>query len=215
MRPQIRIIKVGGSLLDWSQLPSALEQWLQAQSSAVNILVAGGGQSTESIWQASQTFALSEEAAHWLCIDAMSVTSRLLAAIVTNSELVTQYKALKRRTEQPAGSRIVFDASQFSREHESSLPGAVLPRDWTVSSDSIAARLAEVLHADQLVLLKSSDPPAPESRGLAEHKYVDEFFPAFDRCRFRRRFVNLRGLHLKADHKLQMPRGIECTGSGL
>jgi len=97
MRPFIRVIKVGGSLLNWSQLPAAVEEWLHAQQSAINVLIAGGGQFTETIWQASQTFALSEEVAHWLCIDAMRLTSRLLAKIVTNTELVTQFDELRPR----------------------------------------------------------------------------------------------------------------------
>jgi len=81
------------------------------------------------------------------------------------------------------------------------LPGSVLPRSWTVSSDSIAARLAEVLPADELVLLKSSDPTTGEADGLADQEYVDEFFPAFARCRFRCKFVDLRSLHSSAECK--------------
>src|SRR4051812_28983906 len=109
MRPRIQVIKVGGSLLDWPQLASALEQWLQSQPLAVNVLIAGGGHFSESIWQASQTFALSEEHAHWLCIDAMSITSRLLTKILANTDLITQYDALNRRIERAQSSHIVFD----------------------------------------------------------------------------------------------------------
>ena len=199
MRPFIRVIKVGGSLLNWSQLPAAVEEWLQAQPSAVNVLIAGGGPFTEAIWQASRTFSLSEEEAHWLCVDAMSLTSQLLARIVTNTEPVTQFDELRRRVEQAASGRIVFDPNEFLREHESRLTGSLLASNWTASSDSIAARLAEVLPADELVLLKSSDPPTGEARALADQGYVDEFFPAFARCQFRCRFVNLRSLYSSAE----------------
>lgn len=199
MRPSIRVIKVGGSLLNWSQLRITLEEWLQAQSSAANVLIAGGGHFTNSIWRASRTFSLSEEAAHWLCIDAMSLASRLLAKVVPNLELITQFDELRHRVELLASCRIDFDSNEFLRERESDLSGSVLARNWTVSSDSIAARLAEVLPADELVLLKSSDPPTGDARALADQGYVDEFFPAFARCQFRCRFVNLRSLHSSAE----------------
>ena len=45
-----------------------------------------------------------------------------------------------------------------------------------------------------LVLLKSADVPSTEAPLLAKLQYVDRFFPNFEDCRFRRRFVNLRGI---------------------
>ena len=73
------------------------------------------------------------------------------------------------------------------------MAGAVLPRSWQVTGDSIAARIAECLGADELVLLKSTDPPSTPSRRIASRLgLVDGFFgEATDRLR-RIRFVNLR-----------------------
>jgi 5-(aminomethyl)-3-furanmethanol phosphate kinase len=206
MRPFIRVIKVGGSLLDWSRLPGAVEAWLRSQPSAVNVLIAGAGPFTEAIWQASRTLTLSEVDAHWLCIDAMSLTSQLLVKVVKHAELVTEFAELRRRAEHSLSCRFIFDSNEFLRDHESRLTGSVLARDWTVSSDSIAARLAEVLAADELVLLKSSDPPTGEHRSLADQGYVDQFFPAFANCRFRCNFVNLRGLLLSDGIALSTPQ---------
>jgi hypothetical protein len=50
------------------------------------------------------------------------------------------------------------------------------------------------MRAEELVLLKSADVPSTEAPLLAKLQYVDRFFPNFEDCRFRRRFVNLRGI---------------------
>jgi hypothetical protein len=63
---------------------------------------------------------------------------------------------------------------------EPQAPGDRLPHSWDVTSDSIAARLAAVVDADELVLLKSADPPAEGGASLlqwAARGYVDRHFP--------------------------------------
>ena len=77
-----------------------------------------------------------------------------------------------------------------------------LPESWEVTSDSIAAHLAEKLSADELVLLKSMLPErAAAPRELAAAEIVDEFFPrAAERfwaaVNGRVRLVNLRDAQL-------------------
>jgi len=188
----IRVVKVGGSLLDWPELPVVLDAWLKEQPSASNILISGGGRHVDVIRQTSGSSSLNDETAHWLAIDAMSSNSRWLADFLPNTAFISTYAELQSAAANNSCRRIVFDVKEFLREHESKLPGSVLPHDWTATSDSIAARVAEALGADELVLLKSADPPTESITALAERGFVDRYFPAFDRCRFRRRFVNLR-----------------------
>ena len=51
-----------------------------------------------------------------------------------------------------------------------------LPASWEVTSDSIAAWLAEGLGAGELVLLKSSEPTLPTPSEWATSGYVDAYF---------------------------------------
>lgn len=162
---QVRVVKVGGSLLRWPDLPAALRSWLSHQSPAVHVLVAGGGEFADAIRLADATHGLGEEAAHWLCVDALSLTARLLSLLV-NAEVVS------RAADVPASAPAVcvFDPGPFLRAVEPLLDLTPLPPSWAATSDSIAARIAEYLAADELVLLKSCLPAA------ATTPYVDDYF---------------------------------------
>jgi len=188
-----RVVKVGGSLLDWPELPAALNRWLAAQPPACDILVCGGGLLTDAIRAADRRFQLGEEQAHWLCIDALAVSARLLAALLPSASLCGDFRFLAARSRTGPPSRVVFDAGEFLRRHEPALPGTPIPHSWSATTDSIAARLASVLVADELVLLKSADPPAlPAAADWAAAGYVDAHFPVAAGGLGRVRAVNLR-----------------------
>ena len=188
----IRVVKIGGSLFEWPELSAALRRWLFSQPSAFNILIAGGGALADVIRQADRDFSFGDERSHWLCIDALSISTRMIAALLTDYPLISIYHELRSEAAVRRSGGAVFDPRDFLVNHESSLPGRPLPHDWTVTSDAIAARLAEILPADELVLLKSSNPPSASLVGLAERGYVDRYFPTAAASLSPPRFVNLR-----------------------
>ena len=180
MTSPVRVVKVGGSLLGWKDLPTALAKWLAQQSPAVNVLIAGGGEFAEAIRRADAAYGLGEEAAHWLCVDVLSVTARLLGAIV-NVHVVTHAQELP-----PLAPAVcIFDPTPFLRNLEPLRFSESLPHTWAVTSDSIAARIAESLRASELVLLKSCLPGAGAG-------YVDDYFPVAATRLPHIRCVNLR-----------------------
>jgi aspartokinase-like uncharacterized kinase len=174
--PALRVIKVGGSLLDWPPLVPALRRWLACQRPAGNVLLCGGGIWCDALREAQQRFALAEQAVHWLSVDALTVTAGLLAQLLqlpppeTDWQRVGQAARSAYRARCPA---VVFDPRVFLYAHEAKLPGSPLPPDGRTTSDSVAARLAEVLGASELVLLKSADPPSEDLGELAAAGYVD------------------------------------------
>ncbi len=76
------VIKLGGSLLDWPEWPTQLRGWLATQSESHCILITGGGQLADVVRRWDQVYRLDVETAHWLAIDAMSVTARLAATLL-------------------------------------------------------------------------------------------------------------------------------------
>ncbi len=160
---------------------------------AHQVLVAGGGPLVETIrqWHAQQP--LGEVAAHWICVDLMTVTAHLLHDRVPEIPLVEDDRLLCQRVGDRACT--IFGVAPWMRHSEPHLPGYRLPASWQVTSDAIAGRLAVVLGAEELVLLKSSLPPAPQPlAALASQGYVDRVLgEKLATALPRVRLVNLRG----------------------
>jgi hypothetical protein len=89
----------------------------------------------------------------------------------------------------------IFDPVEFLRDVEPTCPGKPLEHTWAVTSDSIAARVAAVSEADELVLLKSADPPSDDRRVLCDAGYVDRAFPDLADGLPVVRYVNLRAMN--------------------
>ena len=165
--PPVRVIKVGGSLLDEPRLPVLFSDWLARQAISSNVIVVGGGPLVDAIRQLDRTQQLGEERSHWLALSAMRVTAQLAAELLLGTQLVEQFESLVghfdvRETPPPT---IIFDSWQFMRDVEPNLGGGRLPTSWQATSDSIAARLAFALaqrglHLAEVVLLKSMLPTA-------------------------------------------------------
>jgi 5-(aminomethyl)-3-furanmethanol phosphate kinase len=180
-------------------LPTTLNQWLDAEEAASNILIAGGGQLADVIRRAAAIHDLGEEQAHALCMDVLGVTARMLAAMLAGkAALATSAEIQSQRSAGRLPDCQVLDARNSLLEVESTSRVTRLPHTWDVTSDSIAALVACALEADELVLLKSCDFPnhpsqEPPPQALAAAAYVDRYFPtAIASFAGRVRMVNLR-----------------------
>jgi aspartokinase-like uncharacterized kinase len=189
----IRVVKVGGSLLDLPKLADKLRNWLAGQPPAHNVLVAGGGPLVEQIriWHAAE--AIDDAAAHWICVDLLTATAHLLHARLPEIPLVENEALLSQRVGKPGAT--IFGPARWMRHCEQSLPGMRLPSGWDTTSDSIAGRLAAALKADEFVLLKSALPQERASRklnALVDAGYIDPVLAQMAAELPPTRLVNLR-----------------------
>lgn len=191
-----RVLKLGGSLLTMPDVSTRVQRWLGLQPPAQNLMVVGGGELVEAVRTLDDVHDFDSRWSHWLCVDLLSHTSRLAqqifpgwACITTHGEL---QEALNAESEEASFS-LVDVVAFYSRTISSS----ILPENWNTTSDSIAAYLAKVTKADELVLLKSTGADVTETTlaGFAAWQsdgLVDDAFPKVAKGISRVRLVNLR-----------------------
>jgi aspartokinase-like uncharacterized kinase len=190
-RATLRIVKVGGSLFELPDLRERLEAWRRQQTPATNLYVAGGGNLAEAIRQLDRLHHLGERDVHWLSIEAMSITAKFLRSLL-HVGLLRTCDEVDEALGDARPADWVLEPLVFYDDEEPNLPGTKLPSAASVTSDSIAARLAEVTHADELVLLKSRLPETASIASESAAGYVDEFFPTIAGSLRRVRCVDLR-----------------------
>lgn len=207
--PKSRVIKLGGSLLEWVDLPSRFHKWLHGQPPALNLLIVGGGQVVNNLRELDRVHALDATFVHWLAVDLMTINARTAAKILDLKLLEGDQSELHAIMSDDRMDNFALDLENavaivaptafYSQElvKHSHCP---LPISWDCTSDSIAAYLATQVGADELVLLKSSLPKGESERVVdealatqfAEVGLVDRVFPIIARELARVRIVNLR-----------------------
>lgn len=149
------VVKVGGSLFDLPALRPALRLWLKQFENEHIHLIAGGGNFAEAVRTYDRIHQLGEEKSHWLAIQSMKIMADLIRPFIEGLSHVK-----------------VLDVTEFCRNDFD------LPHSWDVTSDSIAARYAEVQAAKRFILLKSiSIEDSIHWEDAAKHGLVDQFFP--------------------------------------
>jgi 5-(aminomethyl)-3-furanmethanol phosphate kinase len=156
---EMRVVKVGGSLFQQADLAERLMRWLNQQPAKNSVFVAGGGRLADEVRLLDQRFQLDPRETHELAIRTMTIHARVLASQLGYAEPLSGLPEIQRwsASDSPVRFRVVDAESllghdQQSRHHEP------LPCSWDVTSDSLAARIAHLLKASELVLLKSTLP---------------------------------------------------------
>jgi 5-(aminomethyl)-3-furanmethanol phosphate kinase len=193
-RSSLVVVKVGGSLFDWPELPRRMTAYIDARRAAEReermVLIAGGGPAADLVRVLDQTHGFGDEIAHRLALHALDFTTILLAAFVPGTIAVERVDAL--RAIWASGSIPVLAPrsvlSEIARSGQDSLPAS-----WDVTSDTIAARIALHLAADRLILLKSAPLPAGTDRQEAARLgLVDPMLPVVARALPHVEYMNLR-----------------------
>lgn len=153
------LLKLGGSLLDLPDIDRRLIDFIQQQRIDNPVLLVGGGAAADLVRTWDNRFGLSDDGAHQLAIQAMSLNAQLMVQLNSRFQLLTSVAQLSNCRNRIA----VLEPSSILHQLEADNPS--LPRSWDVTSDSIAAWLAIRLRMKRLVLLKSAD-LSPEAARL-------------------------------------------------
>ena len=165
-----RVVKIGGSLLELPDLAARFHRWHSARDDCHDVCLVGGGAAVDEL----RGHALDDVTAHWAAIDIMHRNALQLA-----TELDIPVTTFDRLPRVPQPGATMLDVVNFMREVEPRCSGTRLPATWDVTSDAIAGRMAVVLGANELVLLKSrpASHKTDDLESLATDGLIDAFLP--------------------------------------
>lgn len=156
------IVKLGGSLM---RRP-VLAAWLRALRAGGGrlIVVPGGGEYADRVRAAQARAGFSDAAAHRMALQAMHRYGAMLAGRCPGLQQAATCNGLRRALRHRRTP--IWSPAQMTPAWTE------LPRDWGTTSDSLALRLAGLLRADCLILVKRARPRRAPPRDL-----VDLHFP--------------------------------------
>ena len=170
-----RVIKVGGSLLQRADLADQLKIWIKQQTVAENFFIVGGGIIVDAIRALDQMHRLEPCQTHWMCVDLLDVTYQIARNWFADWTHVETRNQLHHVINRPvtAMNHLVATKSFYHQDDD-----AGFPQGWQTTSDSISARLAIVVDADEIVLLKSTNVDRNETiSSLVTAGIIDPVFP--------------------------------------
>jgi aspartokinase-like uncharacterized kinase len=170
----ILVVKVGGSLYERPDLGPRLRHELARFTDHSILLIPGGGPLANVVRALDKCHGLGEEASHWLALRALSLNARFLRQLLPESMVVEALDNCKAPWRE--GRPCILDAHAFARADEGR--PRCLPHSWEVTSDALAARVAQVMGASRLILLKSVTIPSPvDWEDASRRGWVDSYFP--------------------------------------
>lgn len=163
----MRVIKLGGSLSYSSQLQNCLDAVAQLQRDVV--IVPGGGAFADQVRMAQHNWQFDDDTAHSMALLAMQQMALLFKSLKTEFVIADSLAEI--------GEQLLKNAIVIWSPQRRELDRAGIPASWDITSDSLAAWLAGMLKADELMLVKSALIDSHLSyRQLADHGVIDEAF---------------------------------------
>jgi aspartokinase-like uncharacterized kinase len=173
------VLKIGGSLSRGSGLNALCETISRLGERHRLVVVPGGGAFADQVRQAYRRYALDETSAHKMALLAMDQYGYVLHHLISGSCLTAGLEVACEASKTCVG--ILLPSSLLTSADS-------LPHSWQVTSDTIAAWIAQAAHCPRLVLLKDVDGlmasseviPELTAVELAQHAGgVDEYLSRF------------------------------------
>jgi 5-(aminomethyl)-3-furanmethanol phosphate kinase len=193
-RPVLAVIKIGGSLFNWPELPVRLEAFLGDHFPMTGVerplLIAGGGPAADLVRDLDRIHRLGDAKAHHLALHAMDLSAFMLSTLIPGTVSIDSLDAVWRAL---AHRKVPILAPRRTIHAIDDSPRDPLPANWDVTSDTIAAWIAAHVKGSRLILLKSAPLGGHASlRKAARAGLVDPVFPDAAKSLNRVEYLNLR-----------------------
>lgn len=165
------VIKLGGSLLGSPALKGWLDVLVRFGDGKV-VVVPGGGLFADAVREAQSKTGIDDKTAHQMAVMAMDQYATLMVGL--NPELAIASSELEIAETGWQHRAIVWKPSPMVLADEN------LPTSWDLTSDSLAAWLAEKLNAEHLLIVKSAEIQAQSDiADLIANQIVDPRFSKY------------------------------------
>lgn len=166
------VVKLGGSLAQSGALIKCLNTIEQKYQGRAVVIVPGGGAFADQVRMAQNHWQFDDKTAHAMALLAMQQMALLLKGLKPDFSMAGSTSDVQ---EQLNRQKVVIWSPDIAE-----LDSAGIQATWDITSDSLAAWLAKMLSAKELILVKSANINGGLSvRELAEQNVVDKSFCDF------------------------------------
>ena len=155
-----QVVKIGGSLF-----PEHAVELAEKLEGTGSVIILGGGEFANLVRRYDKEMGFSEEASHWTAIECMDITAKLVNDKVESAELAYTIDEVNEISDD--GLTPIFVVSQFLRAEDP------FECSWDVTSDSIAAYVANLLDANLFIVtdvngIYTQEPKEPGSTFISK-----------------------------------------------
>ena len=178
------IVKLGGSLSKSDTLINCIDKINKKYAHKSVVIVPGGGAFADQVRLAQQRWQFNDTTAHKMAILAMQQMALLIQGLNSHFSIAHSLCELpKQLLKHPV---VVWSPDIIE------LDNAAIPASWDISSDSLAAWLANTLSAKELILVKSAlIDNSLNLKQLAELNIIDQGFCTFvEQATFNVKIIN-------------------------
>ena len=168
--PQLWVIKIGGSLAS----ASVLKGWLRSVTNLAQIkavIVPGGGPFADQVRHSQAHWKFDDATAHRMALLAMEQYGLMMSGLCSEIKTARNLSEIE--------SLLQSDHSCIWLPYEMTYDDKAIPENWEMTSDSLAAWLANLLNPEKLILIKSVKCKEQNLNVLTavERKWIDPLFP--------------------------------------
>ena len=178
------VVKLGGSLSRSDALIKSLNSVEQNYADSAVVIVPGGGAFADQVRWAQQRWRFDDTTAHRMAILAMQQMALLIKGLKDDFSIARSVNDIQK---QLSRQKIVIWLPDIVE-----LDNSAIKASWDITSDSLAAWLAKILPATELILVKSAIIDSSLSlQQLAKLDIVDKVFCDFvSQATFRLQVIN-------------------------